>query len=109
MVHCTAYCPIGTLVSLGRFLNPFRMRIDNDTCTDCMACTRSCRYDALRKKDILARKPGLTCTLCGDCVSSCHKGSIRYHLFRLPPQSARNVYLVVTVTLHAATMALARI
>ncbi|MCK4751595.1 MAG: 4Fe-4S binding protein, partial [Bacteroidales bacterium] len=40
MVHCTAFCPIGTVVNLTRFVNPFRMYIDNNSCTDCMACTR---------------------------------------------------------------------
>ena len=29
MVHCTAYCPVGTVVNLTRFVNPFRMYIDN--------------------------------------------------------------------------------
>ncbi len=108
MVHCTSYCPIGTLVNLTRFVNPFRMYIDNNTCTNCMACTQSCKYDALNRKDILARKPGITCTLCGDCLSSCHAGSLRYGFLRLGPDSSRSLYLLITISLHAATMALAR-
>jgi len=109
MVHCTSYCPIGTIVNLTRFVNPFRMYIDNQSCTDCMACTRYCTYDALNKPDIAARKPGLTCTLCGDCVASCHAGSIKYRFLRLSPTAARNLYLLITISLHASTMALARI
>jgi len=109
MVHCTAYCPIGTIVNIARFVNPFRMRIDRTTCTDCMACKRSCKYDALNREDIAAGKPGMTCTLCGDCVASCHAGSIQYRFFRLSPKTARNLYLFITVSLHASTMALARI
>ena len=109
MVHCTAYCPIGTIVNLTRFVNPFRMYIDNQSCTDCMACTQHCKYDALSATDIRSRKPGLTCTLCGDCVSSCHAGSIKYKFLRLSPAVSRNLYLVITISLHAATLALARI
>ena len=109
MVHCTAYCPIGTIVNLTRFVNPFRMYIEDTSCTDCMACSRTCKYDALNREDILARKPGITCTLCGDCVSSCHAGSINYRFLKLSPATARNLYLVITISLHAATMALARI
>lgn len=109
MVHCTSYCPIGTVVNLTRFVNPFRMLIDKNSCTDCMACTRLCKYDALNKADILARKPGLTCTLCGDCVSSCHAGSIHYKFWHLSPGASRNLYLVITITLHAVTLAMARI
>jgi len=109
MVHCTSYCPIGTVVNLTRFVNPFRMYIDNQSCTDCIACTRYCKYDALNRSDISARKPGLSCTLCGDCVSSCHAGSIKYRFLRLSPVAARNLYLLITIALHASTLALARI
>jgi len=108
MVHCTAYCPIGTIVNLTRFVNPFRIYIDNTSCTDCMACTRYCKYDALNLSDIAARKPGLSCTLCGDCISSCHAGSIKYRFLRLSPATSRNLYLLITISLHASTIALAR-
>ena len=109
MVHCTAFCPVGTVVNLTRFVNPFRMYIDNNSCTDCMACTRFCKYDALKPSDIAARKPGLTCTLCGDCLASCHAGSLKYRFLKLSPAAARNLFLLITISLHAATMALARI
>ncbi len=108
MVHCTAYCPIGTIVNLTRFVNPFRMYIDNNSCTDCLACTKHCKYDALNLSDIVSRKPGLTCTFCGDCVTSCHAGSIKYRFLGLSPGAARNLYLLITISLHACTMALAR-
>jgi len=109
MVHCTTYCPIGTIVNLTRFVNPFRLTIDQNSCTDCMACTSKCKYDALNRSDIAARKPGLTCTLCGDCLSSCHAGSLQYRFPGLSTRGARNLYLLITISLHAATMALARI
>lgn len=109
MVHCSAYCPIGTIVNLGRFINPLRLTIDQQSCTNCMACSSKCKYDALNRKDILARKPGLTCTLCGDCLSSCHADSLQYRFPGLSSRNARNLYLLITISLHAATMALARI
>jgi len=109
MVHCTAFCPVGTVVNLTRYINPFRMYIDDQSCTDCMACTRVCKYDALRPSDVAARKPGLTCTLCGDCLASCHAGSLKYSFLKLTPTAARNLFLLITISLHAATMALARI
>ena len=109
MVHCTAYCPVGTVVNLTRFVNPFRMYIDHESCTDCMTCTRVCKYDALGPSDVAARKPGLTCTLCGDCLPSCHAGSLKYRFLELKPNAARNLFLLMTISLHAATMALARI
>lgn len=109
MVHCTAYCPIGTIVNLGRFINPLRLTIQKDSCTECMACTARCKYDALNPHDISARKPGLTCTLCGDCISSCHAGSLQYRFPGLSSRHARQLFLLISISLHAATMALARI
>jgi ferredoxin len=109
MVQCLTWCPIGTIVNYGRYINPIRMVIDRSSCTMCNACTRYCRYDALSREDIESGKPGITCTYCGDCVTSCHAGSIQYKLFRLSPERSRNVYLFLTISAHAVFLALARI
>ncbi len=108
MVHCVMYCPIGTIVNLLKHVNPFRMYIDQ-TCTLCMNCTKFCKYDALNLRDIKNYKPSLTCTLCGDCLAGCRHNSIKYKFFRMNPEQARNLYLVLTISLHAACLALARI
>ena len=108
MVHCILWCPIGTLVNYMKLISPFRMYID-DTCTDCMACTRYCKYDALNNSDIMSRKPGLTCTYCGDCLTSCKSDSIRYKFFNLSHQKARHTWIVLTISLHAIFLALGRI
>jgi polyferredoxin len=108
MIHCVYYCPLGTLVNLIKWVNPFRLRID-DSCTLCMRCTNHCRYNALKLEDLKNHKPAFTCTLCGDCISSCHHQSIRYQLFSLSPQVSRNVYLFLTISIHVVFLALARI
>ena len=108
MIHCTVYCPVGTMAGYLKFVSPFRMRI-TESCTTCMACTLKCRYDALNLENIRNRKPGLTCTYCGECLPACHQQSIRYHFLWLSPSSARNLYLSLTVTLHACFLVLARI
>ncbi len=108
MIHCVVYCPIGTVVSFLKYINPFRMYIDN-SCTTCLACTSKCNYDALNLKDIENRKPGITCTYCGDCLQACHASSIKYKFFKLKPDTARNIYIVTTISLHAIFLCLARI
>lgn len=108
MVHCTMYCPIGTLVNGFKKINPFRLYIDR-TCTLCMNCTRYCKYDALNADNLKKYKPGPGCTLCGDCIAGCHHDSIKYKFLRLSPESSRRLYLVLTISIHAACMALARI
>lgn len=109
MVHCLTWCPIGTIVNYARFINPFRMQIEKETCTLCNLCTKACRFDALHPDDIRAGKPGITCTLCGDCLSSCHAGSIQYRFLRMKPEAARRLYLFFTVSAHAVFLAMARI
>ena len=108
MIHCIAYCPIGTLIQYLKFINPFRMQIQQN-CTECMVCTTSCPYDALNKEDIFKRKPGMTCTYCGDCLSSCYGNFIEYKFPGLSANKARNLWLIVTVVIHAVFMGLARI
>jgi polyferredoxin len=108
MVHCIMYCPIGTIVNVLKHVNPFRMYIDQ-SCTLCMNCTKFCKYDALNINDIRNAKPSITCTLCGDCLAGCHHNSIKYKFLKMRPEQARNLYLVLTISFHAACLALARI
>ena len=108
MVHCILYCPIGTLVNYLRLLNPFRMYIDKN-CTMCMKCSVVCKYDALKEQDIGRRKPGFGCTYCGDCLSACRDNFIRYRFPMLKPDSARKLYLFLTISLHTVFLALAKI
>ena len=108
MVHCVMYCPVGTIVNGLKYVNPFRMFIDQ-SCTLCMHCTKFCKYDALNPADIKNGKPSITCTLCGDCLAGCHHNSIKYKFFSANPERARNIYLLLTISLHAACIALARI
>jgi polyferredoxin len=108
MVHCVMYCPVGTIVNVFKYINPFRMYIDQ-SCTLCMNCTKFCKYDALNPLDIKNSKPSITCTLCGDCLAGCHHNSIKYKFLKMSPEHARNLYLILTVSLHAVCLALARI
>jgi polyferredoxin len=108
MIHCVMYCPVGTVVNLLKHINPFRMYIDR-SCTLCMNCTKFCKYDALNAVDIKNSRPSITCTLCGDCLAGCHHNSIKYKYFNLQPELARNLYLILTISLHASCIALARI
>jgi polyferredoxin len=108
MVHCVLYCPVGTVVNLTKKVNPFRMYIDS-SCDLCMKCTSYCKYDALNIEHIRNKKPGFNCTYCGDCLQACRHQSINYKFFKLNPTASRNLYLFLTITLHAVCLALAKI
>lgn len=108
MVHCVTFCPIGLAANwLGR-ASAFRLRIA-DACTECGACSRVCRYDALHVTDIKARKVGSSCTLCGDCLRTCKGSALQYRVLGLGPTASRTVFVVIVVALHAATLGLARV
>jgi ferredoxin len=108
MVHCTMYCPTGLVANWLGKVTPFRIRIDNK-CDDCGACIFACRFNALKTENIQKRKAGITCSLCGDCVQSCGKEAIDYKLFGLTPKTARSVFIVLIVSLHAVFLGLARL
>jgi hypothetical protein len=108
MVHCTVYCPTGLVADWLGKVSPFRIRINN-ACDDCGACTLACRFNALEAGDIQKRKAGITCSLCGDCIQSCKKEALYYKCFGLNPQTARSVFIVFVVSLHASFLGLARL
>jgi polyferredoxin len=107
MTHCTAFCPLGTFTSFFGLLSPFRVRMD-PSCTECGLCRRACRYDALGVEDIRRRKPGISCTLCGDCVGTCREGALGYRFPGLGPDAARTLFIVLSVSLHAVFLGVAR-
>lgn len=109
MVHCTAYCPAGTLVTYLKYLSPWRFRINTKNCTQCMACTRSCQYDALQKENIRQGHPGNTCTYCGDCLPACHHQALGYRIFNLSPARSEKLWLCTTITLFTCFLMIARI
>ncbi len=108
MIHCTSYCPIGLTAALAGKISPFRIHIEK-TCSSCMACSKICRYGALGHEEIKSHKPGLTCTLCGDCVNVCHNNSIHYNFYGLSQKTARALFTVIVVSIHAVFLGFARI
>ena len=107
MAHCTTWCPMGLLANIFGRINPTRIKIGSQ-CTDCGACTLSCRYSALNKEDIEKRRAGFKCTLCGDCVDSCPHNQIHYYFPGLNTNTARMFFITLVVSLHAVFLAVAR-
>lgn len=108
MVHCTTWCPMGLVSVVLARLTPWRVRM-SPQCSKCGACSRECRYGALRPADINAGRPGLACTLCGDCVSACKHGHLQYSFAGLPPAHSRALFMTLAASLHSGFLAVARI
>jgi polyferredoxin len=108
MAHCVAYCPIGPLANWLGKISPFRIKINDTACNDCAICHTACRYDALNLVDIKKRKPNISCTLCGDCLGACKDDSIEFHFLGIKGRSARHLFIVLIVSIHAVFMGVAR-
>lgn len=109
MVHCTAYCPIGILSTTVGKINPFRVKINNDNCTDCMKCTTACRYHCLSPENVKKRTPSFGCTLCGDCLDNCPHNALDFRFYNSKKPSAKKPFVVVVSVIHAVFIGVARI
>ena len=108
LVHCTSFCPVGLVASLVGKLSLFRVRFD-ESCTQCYACTASCRYGALSKQEVDNRKVGFSCSICGDCISHCPHGNLGYKLPWLSFDISEKVFTSVIVVTHVVFLAVARV
>lgn len=108
LFHCAAVCPVGLLAVIAGKLSPFRMKFTN-ACDGCGGCGLSCRMSALESVHIKNRTVGLNCTLCGDCLSKCNSTGLAYHFGRWHSPRVRMVFLVLTISLHAVFMGVARV
>ncbi len=108
MYHCTHFCPIGTIVNSIKKISPFRYRI-NDNCTKCNRCIKSCSYFALSKEGLANGVIGRTCTYCGDCITSCRHDAFEYRFLGLSAVAAERLWIILTVSLHALFIAIARV
>jgi hypothetical protein len=106
LAHCTAFCPLGWLVTrLGR-LSPFRLRI-RPSCASCGACRATCRYGALDGEAWRRQRVHDSCTLCGDCLEGC--GALELRWAGLSDLASRRLLSVLVAALHAVFLGVARI
>ncbi|MGL5682033.1 MAG: 4Fe-4S binding protein [Marinifilaceae bacterium] len=108
MLHCSSYCPAGTLVTYLKKISPWGFEI-NSNCTHCMACTRSCRYDALTPRSIKEQRIANHCTLCGDCLTACRHSALEYKFMGMRAAWAEKAWLVTTISLYTCFLFIARI
>ena len=95
--QCAWFCPFGAFQSLFNKLNVFEVRVDRDSCSDCVACQRACPTLALDAGSIAKGRTLLSCMKCGACVDACPKGAARFHVkgtsLKASPETARMLYL----------------
>ena len=109
MLHCTAFCPMGLVVSwLGR-LSPWRLRVDSSACDNCGACEKVCRWRAITPESRSRGRALLRCSLCRECLGVCHKGAISLRCACLSPECSARLFAGFLAVLHTIFLACAMV
>lgn len=71
---CRYLCPYGALLGLVSILSPFKIRRNEDTCTNCQKCTEACPslLPVHRNKSVMS----VECSGCLTCVDACPHSSL---------------------------------
>jgi polyferredoxin len=109
MIHCTMYCPTGSLVTIIGKLNPFRLNIHRDTCNMCSRCISYCRYNALSENNLKKGNAAYNCTLCLDCLDSCKENAIYVGIPGKGSKELTSVFITLVCGLLPVFLGLARI
>lgn len=108
MIHCAFFCPIGTITSIAKYINPRRLVINN-RCTSCMSCTMYCKYSAIKPGEIKLKKMDYSCTHCGDCSSICKNKAIEYKIFNLNSQTSKKLNMAIIAILYTVFIFIAMV
>lgn len=109
LVHCTAFCPLGFIVSILAPLSPWRIKVDAASCDGCGACEKACAYRAI---DASSRKKGGSnsrCSMCRDCLNVCRKKAISVWNPLIPARFRLPALVAVSTVLHVLFLNLARV
>ena len=109
MVHCTAFCPMGLVVSLVARLSPWRLAVQADRCDQCGACERICAYRAITPASRAQGQSTWRCSLCRDCVGVCHRQAITIKGPYMAPRTAWHVFVGLAGLLHGLFLGVAMV
>lgn len=74
---CALICPFGLISWFLERLSLFRVRIDHEKCTGCMACVKACPSSATKGK-VAKKFWQADCFSCSRCLNVCPVDAIRY-------------------------------
>lgn len=82
---CSHICPIGTFLEAVAERSVYKIQINPDLCTSCMACEDHCKSEAIKVSQRLVDNG--RCVRCFDCLKVCPNEAIRLRKGRHTPAS----------------------
>lgn len=73
---CKYICPLGAVYSLFQPISVFRYRVDQELCTHCGACAKTCKMQV----DLVKSPNHPECIRCGQCKKVCPTGALDYNV-----------------------------
>ncbi len=84
---CRYVCPLGAFYSLFNPISFYKLKIDNEKCTNCKVCTKNCKMDI----EVHKTPNNPECIRCGDCVNSCPQGAIERQSRKNHSNACKNI------------------
>ncbi len=109
MLHCSAFCPMGLVVSLLARLSPWRLSVDTGRCDQCGVCERVCAYRAITPASRTLGRSTWRCSLCRDCVGVCHRQAITLKGPWMGPRASWHVFVGLAAFLHGLFLGVAMV
>ena len=80
--YCRYFCHEGGLLAITAALSPFKLRVDEKSCNNCLVCSRVCPTDAIHPNSKTGKMAisASECILCMECRDSCKQNGIYFGL-----------------------------
>jgi len=75
-IYCNLICPVGALLRLVSGFSIFKLRLQQEHCTTCGQCVRSCKAGCI---DLTTKSLDFSrCVMCMNCISACNFSAIEF-------------------------------
>jgi ferredoxin len=89
-IYCNSVCPVGTTLGFFSRFSLFKIRINENKCTSCNACARTCKASCISIKG--HQIDASRCINCFDCLEVCKDDAINFsYSFKLPIKNRKKI------------------
>jgi len=75
-IYCNTICPVGTLLGYLSKISVFKIRINENNCTNCKLCERACKAECIDLEN--QEVDHSRCIACFNCLTSCKFNAIDF-------------------------------